>query len=127
MGIYQIKNITDSLEKRHPRFNTDVLVSYVDFMFNKKHKISPGKSLYLSIDKLPPSVNKLRLDGLVIVINNPRLDEEKPKKEDTKFLSKKQTSNSKTYKKKSTTYKSKKSNNKSDDLLDKDKKEEKNE
>lgn len=129
MNTYQIKNITDTLEKRHPRYNTDVLVSYIDFMFNKKHTISPGKSLYLSIDKLPPSVNKLRLDGLVIVINNPKPDNSELKKKDIKSSSSKSksTSSGKTYKKKTTTYKPKKTDNKSNDLLDKNNEEKKDE
>ena len=80
MNTYKIKNITGSLEKRNPHFDSDVIINYVDSMLNKQIRLKPDKSVYLTINKLPISVHKLQLDGLIQITNHPKLTE-KPKTE----------------------------------------------
>ncbi len=104
MNTYQIKNITDTLEKRNPHYNTDVIIPYVDKMISKTIKIKPGLSVYFVTDSLSVSVYRLRLMGLVSIISSPNLGVKKEKKvkkkksTPIKKTTKKQTSSSKTKK-----------------------------
>lgn len=83
MNTYKIKNITNTLEKRHPNFNSIVIINYVDGMVNKEIRINPDGVVYFTINQLPISVRSLELKGLIQITNHPKLTR-KPKSEGDK-------------------------------------------
>lgn len=68
MSTYKITNITNLAGKRDNRYNSTLEVEYVDEMMKKTVKIKPASTLYLSIPSLPLSVHRLRVKGLVSVV-----------------------------------------------------------
>lgn len=67
MTRYKITNITNLLGKREFKNNSILDIEYVDGMLKKKIQIRPNETIYLSLNKLPISIHKLRIKGLVTV------------------------------------------------------------
>ena len=67
MSTYKITNITNSIGKREPKYNSILDVEFVDHMVKKIVRVKPGNSIFLNADALPLSVHRLRVKGLVIV------------------------------------------------------------
>jgi hypothetical protein len=68
MATYRITNITNTVGKRDFKYNSPLDVSYVDGMMKKTVKVKPGGSIYLTVQTLPLSIHRLRVKGLVTVI-----------------------------------------------------------
>ena len=68
MSTYKITNITNHAGKRDFKFNSVLDVEYVDDMVKKVVKIKPGDSIYLTTGSLPLSVHRLRVKGLITVV-----------------------------------------------------------
>lgn len=68
MGIYRITNITHTLGKRNAKYNSILDIAYVEKMMNKIIKVKPNDSVYLTVNKLPLSVHRLRVKKLVTVV-----------------------------------------------------------
>lgn len=68
MNTYKITNLTNTAGKRDPKFNSTLDIEYVDAMMKKTLKVKPGESVYLQIHTLPLSVHRLRVKGLISVI-----------------------------------------------------------
>lgn len=68
MSTYKITNVTNALGKREFKHNSVLDVDYIDSMVKKVIKIKPGDSVFLTINKLPMSLHKLRVKGLVTVV-----------------------------------------------------------
>lgn len=95
MKTYKIINITSELDKRHPQYNSNLIITYVDDMMNKNAVLEPKKSIYLRINKLPLSVYQLKIDGLVRVIEMPILKKETRGVKKEKTIKKKKTTSTK--------------------------------
>lgn len=67
MAYFKIKNITNSLGKRHPRFNTPQLIETKGMLTVEKTLIQPGTEIIIESDFLPVSAHQLRVKGYVIV------------------------------------------------------------
>lgn len=72
MRTIKITNITNLLNKRNTKKNTEVIVEYVDGMIKKSFTIKPNDVMYLTHNTIPPSIHRLRILGLITVdeINN---------------------------------------------------------
>jgi len=68
MNTYKITNLTNTAGKRDPKFNSTLDVDYVDAMMKKSVQVKPGESIYLQISTLPLSVHRLRVKGLISVV-----------------------------------------------------------
>jgi hypothetical protein len=68
MNTYKITNITNQLNKRESQYNSNVDIQYVDNMIKKTITVKPGETVYLSIDKLPTSIHKLKMKNFIIVL-----------------------------------------------------------
>jgi hypothetical protein len=68
MATYRITNITNSIGKRDFKYNSPLDINYVDGMMKKTVKVKPGDSVYLTIQTLPLSIHRLRVKGLITVI-----------------------------------------------------------
>lgn len=68
MNSYKITNITNQANKRDNIYNTIVEIEYVDNIIKKKVTIKPGEYIYLTLHKLPISVNKLQIKKMVTVL-----------------------------------------------------------
>jgi hypothetical protein len=67
MEYFKIKNITNELDKRNSKYNTNIEFNYVDGMRNKVVSIEPGNEIFFQCNELPLSLRKLKLNGFVIV------------------------------------------------------------
>jgi len=67
MGYFKIKNITNSLGKRHPRFNTTQVIETKGLISSVKTSIFPGAEIIIESEFLPVSAQQLRLKGFLIV------------------------------------------------------------
>lgn len=67
MATYKIINITSSLGKRNPNFNSTLSISYVDGMERKTILLKPEDTLYYTTSKLPISVQRYRMKNLVSI------------------------------------------------------------
>lgn len=65
--MFRIKNITNLLDKRHPAYNTSVEIEYINGLLRKKITIKPDNDIILSSKSLLPSVDRLRLNGHVLI------------------------------------------------------------
>ncbi len=63
MPTFKIINITNTLGKRDPKYNSIATIDYVDRMQKKKMMINPGETSYLTITQLPVSVQKMMVIG----------------------------------------------------------------
>ena len=68
MNTYKITNLTNTAGKRDPKFNSTLDIDYVDAMMKKTVKVKPGEAIFLQISTLPLSVHRLRVKGLISVI-----------------------------------------------------------
>ena len=68
MSIYKITNRTNLVGKRDFKFNSELDITVVDNMVKKTMKIKPGDSVFLTVASLPLSVHRLRVKGLVTVV-----------------------------------------------------------
>lgn len=68
MSIYKITNRTNLVGKRDFKFNSELDITVVDNMVKKTMKIKPGDSVFLTVTSLPLSVHRLRVKGLVTVV-----------------------------------------------------------
>ena len=71
MNTYRIINITNLFGKREPKYNSTVSIEYVDGMESKTIKLLPGKTLYLTLNKLPLSIRNLIVTNVVDVTTIP--------------------------------------------------------
>jgi hypothetical protein len=69
MSTYKITNITDKLHKRDVHFKTPVKIQYIDNRMKKVSEVKTGESLFLTVDTLPLSIHRLRVKGLVDVVD----------------------------------------------------------
>lgn len=67
MNSYKITNITNQANKRDNIYNTIVEIEYIDNILKKKISVKPGECIYLTLHKLPMSVNKLLIKNLISV------------------------------------------------------------
>jgi hypothetical protein len=66
---YKIKNITNSLDKRHPFVNTSVDIEYVQKnSVKEKIKLKVGEELIFDGNILPTSIHNLRIKKFIRVI-----------------------------------------------------------
>jgi hypothetical protein len=68
MNNYKITNLTNTAGKRDPKFNSTLDIDYVDAMMKKTVKVKPGETIFLQISTLPLSVHRLRVKGLISVV-----------------------------------------------------------
>ena len=68
MGYYKIKNVTNSLAKRHSQKNKSVSVKLNEGLFQSEHVIESGDQLVLECIKLPIDLQKLRMKGYITVV-----------------------------------------------------------
>ena len=67
MGYFKIKNITNALGKRHPRFSTPQIIETKGLISSDKTTIQPGHEIIVESEFLPISAHQLRVKGYVIV------------------------------------------------------------
>lgn len=67
MGYFKIKNITNALGKRHPRFSTPQIIETKGLMTTEKTIIQPGHEIIIESEFLPVSAQQLRLKGFLLV------------------------------------------------------------
>jgi hypothetical protein len=67
MAYFKIKNSTNILGKRHPRFNTPQIIEYKSLLNTEKVIINPGAEIIIESAFLPVSAHQLRVKGLIIV------------------------------------------------------------
>lgn len=103
MGIHKITNITNTLNKRHPNYNKTLNVDFNVGFTKQSKKLQPGSFIFME-GGLPLSIEKLRLDGLVLI--EEKTKEGKAQKEflqkNTKTTEKKKNSSSDIQKKTTT-------------------------
>lgn len=68
MKTFKITNITGSLTKRHPNYNSTLNISYLDQMERKTMFIEPNKTVYFTADSLPLSLHRFRMKKLVAIV-----------------------------------------------------------
>jgi hypothetical protein len=68
MSTYRITNITNTAGKRDFKHNSILDIEYVDDMTKKIVKVKPGDSMFLTTSSLPLSVHRLRVKGLITVV-----------------------------------------------------------
>ena len=68
MGNYRITNLTDTLSKRDVNYMKPVSIGYIEMMIRKSISIKPGDTIYFTIPSLHISVHKLRMGGLISVV-----------------------------------------------------------
>ena len=67
MAYFKIKNITNSLGKRHPRFSTPQIIETKGLITTEKTIVQPGHEVIIESDFLPVSAQQLRLKGFVLI------------------------------------------------------------
>ena len=83
MASYRITNITNTFGKRDFKANSELEISYVNNMVKKTMKLRPNDSIYFTAASLPLSVHRLRVKGLVTVVEVSEKEIPKPKKKAT--------------------------------------------
>lgn len=68
MGYYKIKNVTDTLAKRHAKVNTTQNIDISDSFKSQLVSIAPSEEFLLESNFLPISLHKLRSEGLINII-----------------------------------------------------------
>jgi hypothetical protein len=68
MATYKIVNITSSLGKRDPNYNSIQYVEYIDGMTKKSIEIKPNEVLFFVSRVLPISAQKLKVKKLITVL-----------------------------------------------------------
>ncbi len=67
MSYFKIRNITNNLGKRHPRFNTPQNIDYNTLLDKNSVSIHPGAEIIIESEFLPVSAHQLRVKGLIMV------------------------------------------------------------
>lgn len=67
MAYFKIKNCTNILGKRHPRFNTPQIIETKGLVGVEKTIIQPGVEIIVESALLPVSAHQLRVKGFIIV------------------------------------------------------------
>ena len=87
MGYYKVKNITKSLAKRDMQKDKDLTVTLNDGLFPSDQVIESGGEFLIHCTKLPTELQKLRVKGLVTIVEvgkneflSKLKESEKPKK-----------------------------------------------
>ena len=68
MSTYKLTNITNLAGKRDFKYNSELDITVVDGMVKNTMKLKPGDTVYLTVSSLPLSVHRLRVKGLVTVV-----------------------------------------------------------
>ena len=86
MNTYKITNITNLLGKRDFNYNTTLNIDILDGMLRKNIEVKPSMSVYVTLNKLPLNIHRLRIKGWVSVsiVGENELNEVKKKKDKTK-------------------------------------------
>jgi formylmethanofuran dehydrogenase subunit E len=74
MAKYKILNVTYRLNKRDVNYNKTLSFEVADGFKVKKIKIEPNQLIYLDISKLPLTLQKYRMEGLITVLQINDLD-----------------------------------------------------
>jgi hypothetical protein len=83
---FKIKNITNTLNGKHPSFNTTIDVKYnIKFRWYTQ-KIRPDQETILAVNDLPLELHKLRIKGLINVIQISDNEYEQTKLKSERFL-----------------------------------------
>lgn len=115
MSTFKIVNITDTLGKRDPNYNSTLKIDYNDGMNRKTILLDPNKTTYLTIPSMPLSIHKMRMKKWIIVdeINKKELKKQMDSQKQTptpppnKKVTTTTTTKKKTYRRKSSSSKSK--------------------
>ena len=67
MGYYKVKNITNTLGKRHPQRDTNVNISINEGLIAKNFELASGQEVAMECVKIPVDLQKLRVKGLVTI------------------------------------------------------------
>lgn len=67
MAYFKIRNITNNLGKRHPRFNTPQIIETRGLINSEKTSIQPGHEIIVESEFLPVSAQQLRLKGFLLI------------------------------------------------------------
>lgn len=68
MKKFKIKNKTLNLDKRDPNYNRVLKFSYQNNYSYHTQEIHPNVELFLEINKIPINLSRMRLQGLVDII-----------------------------------------------------------
>jgi len=68
MGYYKIKNMTNTLGKRDSKVNTTQNIEFKDIIGASMIVIEPGNEIVIEATYLPVSAQKLRAEGLIMVV-----------------------------------------------------------
>lgn len=67
MGYYKIKNITNTLAKRHPRKDSVIKIDHKDGIKTKPYDLKSGEQITISCGNLPANLHLHRMKGLISV------------------------------------------------------------
>lgn len=68
MSTYKLTNTTNLAGKRDFKYNSVLDITVVEGMVKNTMKLKPGDTVYLTVASLPLSVHRLRVKGLVTVV-----------------------------------------------------------
>lgn len=68
MSTYKITNITNLTNKRDFKYNSPLEFQVVDNMVKQTISIKPADSVFLTVSSLPLSIHRLRVKGLITVV-----------------------------------------------------------
>jgi len=68
MKYFKIRNVTDSLGKREIRFNSDLDVEFITGFVKDSIVLKPNQQLYMKTKTLPITLHKMRLQGLISIV-----------------------------------------------------------
>lgn len=81
MAKYKILNVTYKLNKRDVNYNKTLSFEVTEGFKINKVKIEPNQLIYLDISKLPLSLQKYRMEGLITILQINDLDYKRELKE----------------------------------------------
>jgi len=90
MKTFKITNITHLLDKNSLNYNKNLIIEYIDGIYEKKTEIKPKEDLFLKTNFLTISIRRLRIKGLISVIevNDYDINLYEKKKSNKKILQK---------------------------------------
>lgn len=68
MIYFKITSLTNNLPKRHPNKGAALTIEYRDKYAQKTQQLFPSATLYLAAPSLPVNLHKLRMRGLVSIV-----------------------------------------------------------
>ncbi len=97
MKTFKITNITHLLDKNSLNYNKNLIIEYIDGIYEKKTEIKPKEDLFLKTNFLTISIRRLRIKGLISVIevNDYDINLYEKKKSNKKILQKTEKENKK--------------------------------